>query len=81
MFGMGFVGRYVAEKLSREGDWNVSGTCTSALKTEELEQMGFDMYIFDATMDRGLQKLDALHRATHLLVSIPPVKGLVAPSA
>uniref|UniRef100_A0A1D1YX68 UDP-N-acetyl-D-mannosamine dehydrogenase n=1 Tax=Anthurium amnicola TaxID=1678845 RepID=A0A1D1YX68_9ARAE len=48
VFGMGFVGRYVSTRLRGEG-WEVSGTCTSVAKKKELEEMGFNAFVFDAS--------------------------------
>ncbi|XP_072985566.1 uncharacterized protein [Typha latifolia] len=69
VFGTGFVGRYVSERLIQEG-WEVSGTCTSAAKKKELEDMGVGAFVFDARNSK-LTDLHALQHATHLLISIP----------
>ncbi|XP_072984746.1 uncharacterized protein [Typha latifolia] len=77
VFGTGFVGRYVSERLIQEG-WEVSGTCTSAAKKKELEDMGVGAFVFDARNSK-LTDLHALQHATHLLISIPTMAGIGDP--
>ncbi|KAJ3694302.1 hypothetical protein LUZ60_009782 [Juncus effusus] len=77
IFGTGFVGRYVAQNLIRDG-WQVHGTCTSDLKKKELEEMGMKAFIFDAN-NSDLEGLNTLQNASHMLVSIPPITGLGDP--
>uniref|UniRef100_A0A0D9WDC4 Uncharacterized protein n=1 Tax=Leersia perrieri TaxID=77586 RepID=A0A0D9WDC4_9ORYZ len=48
VLGTGFVGRYVSQQLLAQG-WRVSGTCTSPAKKTELEMLGVDASVFDAT--------------------------------
>ncbi|KAF8406476.1 hypothetical protein HHK36_008564 [Tetracentron sinense] len=74
ILGMGFVGQFFAEQLKKDG-WEVSGTCTTAMKKKNLEEMGYDAYIFDAN-DLELKILNSLEYATHLVISIPPVVGV-----
>ncbi|KAM3348762.1 hypothetical protein ACQJBY_022170 [Aegilops geniculata] len=75
VLGTGFVGRYVSERLLSQG-WRVSGTCTSAAKKMELELLGMTASVFDATTS-NIADLHALQDATHLLISIPPIPGLL----
>ncbi|GJN06223.1 hypothetical protein PR202_ga23928 [Eleusine coracana subsp. coracana] len=77
VFGVGFVGRYVSERLLAQG-WQVSGTCTSATKKRELEALGICASVFDAR-DGNMSDLHTLQDATHLLISIPPVSGIGDP--
>ncbi|KAG2596593.1 uncharacterized protein LOC120706424 isoform X2 [Panicum virgatum] len=77
VFGAGFVGRYVSERLLAQG-WQVSGTCTSPAKKRELEMLGVKASVFDAT-ERNLQSIHSLQQATHLLISIPPIPGIGDP--
>ncbi|KAG6477349.1 hypothetical protein ZIOFF_066602 [Zingiber officinale] len=77
VFGTGFVGRYVSDRLLRQG-WHVSSTSSCAPKKRELEEMGLDAFIFDANKDK-LTNLHTLQCATHLLVSIPPLVGIGDP--
>ncbi|TVU22501.1 hypothetical protein EJB05_32202, partial [Eragrostis curvula] len=77
VFGAGFVGRYVSERLLAQG-WMVSGTCTSVAKKRELESLGMCASVFDAT-ESNLEDLPSLQDATHLLVSIPPIPGIGDP--
>ncbi|GJN37875.1 hypothetical protein PR202_gb26872 [Eleusine coracana subsp. coracana] len=77
VFGVGFVGHYVSERLLAQG-WQVSGTCTSATKKRELEALGICASVFDAR-DGNMSDLHTLQDATHLLISIPPVSGIGDP--
>ncbi|KAJ4965114.1 hypothetical protein NE237_016963 [Protea cynaroides] len=79
IMGMGFVGQFFAHHLKQDG-WEVSGTCTSAIKKKKLEDMGFDVHLFssdDHNLD--LRSILALEYATHMLVSVPAVAGLGDP--
>ncbi|XP_031269100.1 uncharacterized protein LOC116127601 [Pistacia vera] len=77
ILGMGFVGQIFAQELKNEG-WVVSGTCTTDMKKEELQERGFDVYLFNAN-ELELRILDSLKHYSHLLVSIPPVVGVGDP--
>lgn len=77
VFGAGFVGRYVSERLLAQG-WQVSGTCTSVTKKRELEMLGMNAFVFDAT-ESSLENVYSLRQATHLLISIPPIPGIGDP--
>ncbi|KAL2522930.1 NAD(P)-binding Rossmann-fold superfamily protein [Forsythia ovata] len=77
ILGMGFVGQFFAADLKSKG-WVVNGSCTSVEKKTKLEEMGYHAYIFDAK-DPQTEILDIMKNHTHLLVSIPPVKGLGDP--
>lgn len=77
VFGTGFVGRYVSDRLKKEG-WQVSGTCTSPSSKKVLEEMGLEAFIFDVH-DNKLRSLHMLEHATHLLISIPPILGIGDP--
>ncbi|KAG8654625.1 protein YeeZ isoform X2 [Manihot esculenta] len=77
ILGMGFVGQFFAQSLRKEG-WVVTGTCTSPLKKEELEERGFDVCLFDAN-EPELGILNLMTSYTHLLVSIPSVVGIGDP--
>uniref|UniRef100_A0A0D9UZA8 NAD-dependent epimerase/dehydratase domain-containing protein n=1 Tax=Leersia perrieri TaxID=77586 RepID=A0A0D9UZA8_9ORYZ len=89
VLGTGFVGRYVSQRLLTQG-WSVtfslltvavgrvSGTCTSPAKKTELEMLGVDASVFDATRS-SLANLRSLQDATHLLISIPPIPGIGDP--
>ncbi|XP_066311680.1 uncharacterized protein [Miscanthus floridulus] len=77
VFGAGFVGRYVSERLLAQG-WQVSGTCTSVTKKKELEMLGMSAFVFDATQN-SLENVHSLRQATHLLISIPPIPGIGDP--
>ncbi|WOL03862.1 hypothetical protein Cni_G12582 [Canna indica] len=77
VLGAGFVGRYVSDRFIKQG-WHVSGTCTSAPRKRELQEMGLEAFLFDAISDK-LRSLHALQEATHLLISIPPIVGIGDP--
>ncbi|KAJ7966796.1 putative NAD dependent epimerase/dehydratase [Quillaja saponaria] len=77
ILGLGFVGQFLGQELKTQG-WAVSGTCTSHLKKKKLEEMGFDVYLFDAK-EPELRTLDILKHHAHLLVCIPPVMGIGDP--
>ncbi|OEL30567.1 hypothetical protein BAE44_0008416 [Dichanthelium oligosanthes] len=77
VFGAGFVGRYVSERLLAQG-WQVSGTCTSADKKRELEMLGMNASVFNAT-ESDLENIHSLQQASHLLISIPPIPGIGDP--
>ncbi|KAG4944701.1 hypothetical protein JHK85_049347 [Glycine max] len=47
ILGMGFFGQSLARKLHNQG-WVVSGTCTTHVKKKELQEMGFNVHLFDA---------------------------------
>ncbi|CAK9158742.1 unnamed protein product [Ilex paraguariensis] len=74
ILGMGFVGQFFAKELQRQR-WVVSGTCTSIGKKKKLEEMGFDVYVFNAN-EPDPEVLNILNYHTHVLVSIPPVVGI-----
>eukprot|EP01018_Ginkgo_biloba_P008468 Gb_15323 [translate_table: standard] len=77
IFGMGFVGQYLAEQLKDKG-WRVSGTCTSEEKKRKLEEKGYEAFTFKAEEKwKGLTLtgFKALCDSTHIITSIPPVIG------
>ncbi|KAK6939428.1 hypothetical protein RJ641_028959 [Dillenia turbinata] len=77
ILGMGYVGQPFANDLKKQG-WTVSGTCTSIVKKKKLEEMGLNVYQFDAN-DPELEVLDSLKYHTHLVVSIPSIVGIGDP--
>nr|POE50551.1 protein yeez [Quercus suber] len=74
---MGFVGQFFSQALKNQG-WAVSGTCTSIMKKKQLEEKGFDIYLFDANQPEQ-STIDVMKYHTHLVVSIPPVVGIGDP--
>lgn len=65
-FGLGFTARALAKKIIAQ-EWGVSGTCRSIEKKDS----DFTVFPFDGT--NTTNEIDeALSKATHLLVSIPP---------
>ncbi|MED6197885.1 hypothetical protein PIB30_061064 [Stylosanthes scabra] len=77
ILGIGFVAQSLALKLQNQG-WVVSGTCTSNVKKKQLEEMGFQVHLFDANYPQS-SMLGLLKDCSHLLVSIPPVAGIGDP--
>jgi len=69
-FGLGYSALRVARRLAGEG-WSISGTARTADGTAAIAAQGFAAYMFDGTAPgRGVD--DALTKATHVLVSVPP---------
>ncbi|KAL9330490.1 hypothetical protein ACSQ67_000100 [Phaseolus vulgaris] len=77
ILGMGFVGQSLARKLHNQG-WVVSGTCTTHVKKQQLQEMGFHVHLFDANHP-DLDILRLLKNYTHILVSVPPLVGIGDP--
>ncbi|XP_014502867.1 uncharacterized protein LOC106763171 isoform X3 [Vigna radiata var. radiata] len=77
IIGMGFVGQSLARKLHNQG-WAVSGTCTTHVKKQQLQHMGFHVHLFDANHP-DLDILRLLKNYTHILVSVPPLVGIGDP--
>ena len=69
-FGLGFSARTLADRLLADG-WQVTGTCRSDQKAEELKAAGIEPLLFDASAPiEGFA--GRLTPETHVLVSIPP---------
>ncbi|KAL3734673.1 hypothetical protein ACJRO7_023941 [Eucalyptus globulus] len=77
ILGVGYVGRSFALHMKGQG-WAVSGTCRSLEKKRQLEEEGLDARVLDAS-EPELSTLDILKDYTHLLVSIPPARGIGDP--
>ncbi|GER42977.1 NAD(P)-binding Rossmann-fold superfamily protein [Striga asiatica] len=77
ILGMGFVGQFFAADVKNKG-WVVSGSCTSSAKKKELEELGYQAFVFDAN-DPLREILEIVKYHTHLVISIPPLKGLGDP--
>ncbi|XP_056162528.1 uncharacterized protein LOC115679604 [Syzygium oleosum] len=77
ILGAGYVGRSFALHMKDRG-WAVSGSCRSLEKKMQLEEEGLDAHVLDANVPE-LSTLDILKDYTHLLVSIPPVRGVGDP--
>ncbi|GFQ05500.1 protein yeez [Phtheirospermum japonicum] len=77
ILGMGFVGQFFASDLKNKA-WVVSGSCTSVAKKKKLEELGYQAFVFDAN-DPQQEILEIVKHHTHLVVSIPPLKGLGDP--
>lgn len=69
-FGLGYSALRVARRLAADG-WSIGGTARTADGAAEIAAQGFAAYVFDGTAPgRGVD--DALAKATHVLVSVPP---------
>ena len=75
VFGLGYVGRAVAESLV-QGGWAVSGTCTSELKASELRTMGINAFVFDdEEQGKSVSEVsEAIKSSTHILSTVPPTR-------
>jgi nucleoside-diphosphate-sugar epimerase len=70
-FGLGYSAQALGRELLAQG-WRVSGTARSRDAVTALRQSGFDALLFDG-LQPGRGIADALHTATHVLISIPPM--------
>ncbi|KAM3286313.1 protein YeeZ [Capsicum chacoense] len=77
ILGMGFVGKFLAADLKKDG-WQVTGTCTSTSRKKKLEEIGFNAHIFDANEPLH-EVFDIMKFHSHLLISVPPVLGVGDP--
>lgn len=69
-FGLGYSAGVLSRRLSEKG-WSISGTATTSDKAELLKQNGYEAFVFDGrTRDPAI--VEALGKATHVLLSIPP---------
>ncbi|MEQ9683464.1 MAG: SDR family oxidoreductase [Rhodospirillales bacterium] len=73
-FGLGFSALTLAHDLIAEG-WTVAGTCRTPGKQAKMRATGIDAHVFDATAPLDAAGADALARADHFLVSVPPGAG------
>ncbi|CAI5949654.1 unnamed protein product [Closterium sp. NIES-65] len=76
-FGLGYVAVALSSVLLSKG-WRVSGTCRSQEDWHRLCHMGLQAHLLedhgtDSTVCLPQAALSALHSATHVLVSIPPL--------
>jgi nucleoside-diphosphate-sugar epimerase len=67
-FGLGFAARALAKRM-RSNEWNISGTCRGKDRESVLKELS--VFSFDGT-DAAEEIRNALTKATHLLISIPP---------
>lgn len=67
-FGLGFAAQALAKRLHSQ-EWNISGTCRA--KDKENSSKELSVFPFDGT-DPTEEICNALSKATHLLISIPP---------
>lgn len=69
-FGFGYSAMALARRLAAEG-WRVSGTVRSKERAADIDAAGFTPLLFGGDGPSG-DIVDAINRATHILVSIPP---------
>lgn len=69
-FGLGYSAQCLGSRLAAQG-WRVSGTARSAEGAKAIAAAGFATFVFDGAKP-GADLRDALHAATHVLVSVPP---------
>lgn len=69
-FGLGYSAERVAQILKARG-WTISGTSRTRDGAARIKALGYNAYVFDGS-DAGNDVGDALSRATHVLLSIPP---------
>ena len=69
-FGLGYSAQCLGRRLAAQG-WRVSGTARSAEGAKAIAAAGFTTFVFDGAKP-GADLRDALHAATHVLVSVPP---------
>ena len=73
IFGIGYVGRHLAESLLKDG-WEVVGTCRSHSTRDELKKIGLHAEIFDGTTFFSNWEEFSLG-ATQVLIAVPPQNG------
>jgi len=69
-FGLGYTATALSRVLLQKG-WQVSGTCQSEDKRQELTRLGFEVVLFDGN-SRSDDVAAQLKCATHILQSIAP---------
>lgn len=69
-FGLGYSAEVLARRLSAVG-WQVNGTAATTESVARIGQLGHVGFQFDATARDPLVS-EALAKATHVLVSVPP---------
>lgn len=69
-FGLGYSAAALSRRLAAKG-WGISGTTTTAEKSEALKQNGYEAFVFDGH-ERDPAVAEALRKSTHVLLSIPP---------
>jgi len=69
-FGLGFSSQALARRLISK-DWAVSGTCRDSKLKEPIKKLGISVYSYDG-IQASSKIYDAIRKATHLLISIPP---------
>ncbi|MBT3514087.1 MAG: SDR family oxidoreductase [Nitrospina sp.] len=69
-FGLGYSAQFLAKRLIPK-NWLVSGSYRDSNAITSIKEIGVSVYLYDG--NRVSSKiLDAIHKATHILISIPP---------
>ena len=69
-FGLGYSAGVLAKRLSARG-WAVTGTSTTAAGVARISECGYTGLVFDGQSELQ-DDSQALSRATHILLSVPP---------
>ncbi|MEI9901053.1 MAG: hypothetical protein WDN31_13960 [Hyphomicrobium sp.] len=69
-FGLGYSASRIARRLAAEG-WKVTGTARTPPGAAAIAVEGYDAMVFDGLAPSAAMS-EALARATHVLVSVPP---------
>ena len=69
-FGLGYSADVLARRLLSRG-WTITGTATRRSGAKDLRHRGYRGVLFDGN-EASAEARDALQRATHLMISIPP---------
>lgn len=69
-FGLGYSAGVLAKRLSARG-WAVTGTSTTAAGVARISERGYTGLVFDGQSELQ-DDSQALSRATHILLSVPP---------
>jgi dTDP-D-glucose 4,6-dehydratase len=72
-FGLGFSSQALARRLISK-NWLVSGTSRNNKLRESIKKLGISVYSYDGNQISP-DIYDAIHKATHVLISIPPQKS------
>ena len=72
-FGLGYSAQFLAKRLIPK-NWLVSGSCRDPKAITSIKKIGVSAYLYDGK-SVSPKILDAIHKATHILISIPPQKS------
>jgi len=72
-FGLGYSAQFLAKRLIPK-NWLVSGSYRDSKAITSIKKIGVSAYLYDGK-SVSPKILDAIHKATHILISIPPQKS------